>query len=406
LRGHVVVTSSNWVVCQIGARENYAVARALHRHKRLTALVTDAWSPHLNALRRMAPRFALRDHSELAGAHVVAPTFSAIGHEMRARVAGVRGTDRNIERNHWFQEKAKKALRHVRRAQSTALTVFAYSYAAAEIFAFAREAGWRTVLGQIDPGIAEDRIVREADPQGYAPKPESYWSSWRRELDLADVVVVNSQWSRAALESEGASPGKIAVVPLAYEPRSGAEAQPMPQRKVPDRFSDERKLRVLFLGQIIPRKGVRPLLDAIRQLQGEPIEFHFVGPSAPAYEHELRNSANIAWHGALPRDQTDRHYAAADVFVLPTLSDGFALTQLEAMSFGLPVIASRFCGEVVRDRENGLILEEVSSRMIAGCLRALCESPALVKSLQEGAASTRIFGIDDLYERLESLPDR
>jgi hypothetical protein len=110
LRGHVVV-SSNWVVCQIGARENYAVARALHRHKQLTALVTDAWSPHLAGLRGMAPRFALRDHSELADAHVVAPTFSAIGHEFRARLAGVRGTRRNIERNHWFQAKATKELR-------------------------------------------------------------------------------------------------------------------------------------------------------------------------------------------------------------------------------------------------------------------------------------------------------
>src|SRR5262249_27758915 len=124
---------------------------------------------------------------------------------------------------------------------------------------------------------------------------------------------------------------------------------------------------------------------------------------APQYVHELRGSANVVWHGPVPRDQTRRFYEAADVFILPTFSDGFGLTQLEAMSSGLPVIASRSCGEVVRDGVNGLILDEVSSRMIADSLRSLCESPALVASLRQGAASTRVFGIDELYNRLASL---
>jgi len=258
------------------------------------------------------------------------------------------------------------------------------------------------VLGQIDPGIEEDRIVAKADPAGDSPKPEAYWASWRGELDLADVIVVNSEWSRAGLEKEGVSRDKIAVIPLAHEP--GADRASSPQRKLPGRFSGERPLRVLFLGQIIPRKGVRPLLDAIRSLEGEPVEFHFVGRSAPEYESELRTRANIVWHGAVPRGETRRHYETADVFMFPTLSDGFGLTQLEALSAGLPVIASRSCGEVVRDGENGLILEEVSSRLIADVLRRLCKSPALVSSLQEGAARSRVFGIDDLYERLASIP--
>src|SRR4030095_9691829 len=118
----------------------------------------------------------------------------------------------------------------------------------------------------------------------------------------------------------------------------------------------------------------------------------------------LRSAANVTWHGAVPRDQTHRFYEAADVFVFPTFSDGFGLTQLEATSFGVPVIASRSCGEVVRHRENGLILEEVSSKMIVEALRALRGSPAWVSSLQQGAASTSALRIQDLYRRLMSLP--
>ena len=69
-----------------------------------------------------------------------------------------------------------------------------------------------------------------------------------------------------------------------------------------------------------------------------------------------------------------KFYKEADVFILPTLSDGFGLTQLEAQSWKLPVIASRHCGEVVRDGENGVVLEEVSA---AGDRRGVAETSAI-----------------------------
>ncbi len=61
----------------------------------------------------------------------------------------------------------------------------------------------------------------------------------------------------------------------------------------------------------------------------------------------------------------ESYYRDADVFILPTLSDGFGLTQLEAQAWKLPVIASRYCGEVVRDGFNGVVIEEVTGLRIA-----------------------------------------
>jgi glycosyltransferase involved in cell wall biosynthesis len=49
---------------------------------------------------------------------------------------------------------------------------------------------------------------------------------------------------------------------------------------------------------------------------------------------------------------TDAFYERADLFLFPTLSDGFGLTNLEAQAWSLPIVASRFCGEVVRDGVN------------------------------------------------------
>ena len=80
---------------------------------------------------------------------------------------------------------------------------------AEEIFKFAKDRGWRTVLGQIDPGPAEERIVADLDNTSaikhkhWEPAPADYWKRWRNECALADKIVVNSEWSKDALLGEG-----------------------------------------------------------------------------------------------------------------------------------------------------------------------------------------------------------
>ena len=160
-------------------------------------------------------------------------------------------------------------------------------------------------------------------------------------------------------------------MPLAYErpPESVAF-----RRRYPSSFSSTRPLRVLFLGQVNLRKGVEPLLDAIRLLSGEPIEFTFVGPVQISIPADLRNNRQVHWHGPAPRPATGQFYKDADVFLFPTFSDGFGLTQLEAQAWKLPVITTRFCGEVVEHgqkwldpaRDHAAIHCEHAPRMPAG----------------------------------------
>ena len=239
--------------------------------------------------------------------------------------------------------------------------------------AYARSRGWRTVLGQIDPGPAEERIVadlhrRSALKADWQPAPSQYWDEWRAECDLADTIVVNSAWSRDCLLGEGVAASKLAVVPLALEAPAAARTF---SRAYPQRFDAERPMRVLFLGQINLRKGVEALFDAIRLVGDAPIEFWFVGPLQVEVPPDLRNSSRIRWFGPAARSGTDEFYRDADVFVLPSFSDGFGLTQLEARAWHLPVLASRFCGDVVEDGRNGVLLPEVSGAAIADGSRSL-----------------------------------
>ena len=379
-----------WICCQLGAREHYAVPRALQLSGLLSELITDLW------IKRLTGRF----HPDLAGAQVMAPNVAALTFELKAHVTRANGWKLISKRNEWFQQRALEKLQ--KQPTNGARTVFAYSYAAERIFKFARERGWRTVLGQIDLGPADERIVAGLNNGNgeWEPAPAEYWDRWRTECALADQIVVNSAWSRDALLSEGIRAEKIRVLPLAYEPSSESRSF---QRSYPNSFTSARPLRVLFLGQINLRKGIGPLLDAVKLLADEGVEFWFVGPVQINVPAELREDARVKWFGVVPRVEVDKYYKDADVFIFPTFSDGFGLTQLEAQSWKLPVIASRHCGEVVRDGANGVVLEEVSGQTIADVLLKFIRSPELLRSMSGNSGVSDRFSLRTLASSLKTL---
>ena len=233
--------NSKWLCCQIGAREHYAVPRALKRQNALDRLFTDAWVKP-GALSRLGTNgFKGRFHVDLVDADVVASNLGAVRFEMKARVYSRSGWDLITERNEWFQRFVLSQLRsNGLKQNSQQVTVFAYSYAAERIFKFAREQGWRTVLGQIDPGPAEEQLVKrlhgETEPVtgGWEPAPAKYWDSWHSECELADHIVVNSTWSRNALQEYGVETRKIKVIPLAFEHSSDGR---MFERHYPEQFT-------------------------------------------------------------------------------------------------------------------------------------------------------------------------
>ena len=390
----VAAAHPGWLCCQLGAREHYVVPRALQQIGLLRELITDLWVRPGSALRSLRSGLAGRFHPSLSSARVTAMNFGALTFELRAM--GASGWSLITERNDWFQRSVVNQL--ARNHSNTNLNIFAYSYATAEIFNLARNRGWRTVLGQIDPGPVEERIVATLTLNNHSPAPPEYWRRWRTECELADQIIVNSCWSREALLGEGIDGEKIRVIPLAYEPT--AEATNF-VRSYPEKFTSERRLRVLFLGQINYRKGAIQLLDAVKQMAGEPLEFWFVGPLQVDIPHELKDK--IRWFGIAPRSDVSRYYRDADVFILPTFSDGFGLTQLEAQSWKLPVIASRYCGDVVENGFNGLLLENISGTTISNVLHQLLHTPESLDTMSQNSRVDERFSLQSLAASLSSL---
>src|SRR6266496_3010610 len=331
-----------WICCQLGAREHYAIPRALFRLGSLERLLIDAWVPPPSFLAKMCrggSKLGEGFHSELRDVRVNAFNSSLILFEMLARARGLRGWAKIVARNSWFQRKVVSAL---------------------------------TSLAAGAPA------------------------------KVADRVVVNSEWSREGLIRGGIPGEKLSVIPLAYEGEGPQDygTTRLQRRTYPDRFTSERPLRVLFLGQINLRKGIARLLAAARILRDEPVEFWMVGPVEIANASTIGDAGRVKWFGPVTRERAGQYYRNADVFILPTLSDGFAITQLEAQAHDLPLIVSSRCGDVVQHNINGLLLNDPSVDAIESAIRFCLQNPGELAQFSRCSRVHENYNVTRLGERL------
>ncbi|HYE86686.1 MAG TPA: glycosyltransferase family 4 protein [Vicinamibacterales bacterium] len=399
--------TADWICCHLGAREHYVIPRALHHRGRLRLLITDAWvrpgslwaRMPMELVRRLSERF----HPELTDAPVRPFTRSLLSHEAWWRSRDASGWQTVIARNEWFARRASHVLRRLP-AGPRPVAVFAHSYSARDVFRVAKARGWTTVLGQIDPGEEHFRVLgrlAERHPEyGAAPEmpPDAYFRDWRDECALADRIIVNSEWSRESLLRAGIAGDKLRVVPLAFTDVSQHDA---PVRDYPQRFTADRPLRLLFVGQASVAKGVPSLLEAIDLTADLPIALELVGHLNMTVPARFRGHPRVRWTGAVSRGDVMRHYRDSDLLVFPSHSDGFGMAQIEAQAFGLPIVASSHCGRVVEDGVNGLLLPEVSPEAIALVLRRIAAHPEVLRHWSRGCAVAKgdlLAGVADALQ--------
>lgn len=160
---------------------------------------------------------------------------------------------------------------------------------------------------------------------------------------------------------------------------------PLHDRDNPSRFGP---IRLSCVARLIPRKGIHDLIDAVSRIPNGNLELQIIG-TGPA-ERDLRDRAKqhgidrlVHFYGYQTPERVRELNAEADIFVLPTWSEAFANVILEAMSVGLPVIASRVGGipEAVVDGVTGLLVEPRDPVSLAEAIMRLSADPELRRSM-------------------------
>ena len=223
--------------------------------------------------------------------------------------------------------------------------------------------------------------LRGSDVPGY-----DNTQSFLRPLHFLLRPLSHFIWSRAAavtalsdhlraLARSTISDVDIAVI------RNAVDTEMFPRR--PNRSNDG-TLRLICVCRLIRRKGLHHLIHAVHDLRDQNVHLEIVGSGEQSRQlRALVESLGLEKHvnltGYVPRERLADHYNSADIFVLPSISESFGQVLLEAMSSGLPVIASRVGGipEVVEHGAGGLLIEPGSREAIVGAIRQLAAQPEL-----------------------------
>ncbi len=170
---------------------------------------------------------------------------------------------------------------------------------------------------------------------------------------------------------------------------------------------DGRDFRLLFVGNLSPRKGADLLPDIMSHL-GKGFELSYTQGKRTAVP--FPDAANVRRLGRLDPDQVRQEYHRADALLLPTRLEGLPLVAMEAMASGTPVIASDTASlpEVITNEKNGLLCQLDNARDFALAARRLRDEPALRHRMSDAARETaeREFCLDRMTEQYISLFQR
>ena len=204
------------------------------------------------------------------------------------------------------------------------------------------------------------------------------------EYELATAITVPSQFTRQTFIDRGVPAHKVHVLPYGVNlSHFNKVAEPSTEH-----------FDVLFAGGASLRKGVPYLLQAFQRLQHPGKRLWFAGSMPPDFIEMMRSAGlwsddfHVLNH--LNREALRDRMSRSHVMVLPSLEEGLALVQAQALACGCPVIATENTGspDLFTDGEAGFILPVRRADLIAERLQQLADDPALRQRLGEGALST------------------
>ena len=295
-------------------------------------------------------------------------------------LAGYRGWDRErfpLDIDRWAHERFDAAVgRSLSRTTGTARLVHAWEGAALATLSAARKRGLFTVL---DVTSAFEYSVRAVSDEGGKPPPADVVHRIQQERDLADFLLVPSEFVENCLIENGIPAGKIVRIPYGVNPSTFA-----PIKRV-----GEVPFRVLFAGRIGLRKGVTYLLEAWSRLRLVNAELVLIGsPDTEGSELLRRHAGEFRHVPQVPLSELHRWFQLSDVFVFPSLAEGSALVTYMALGAGLPMVTTVNSGSVLREGVEGFLVPPRDVAALADRIRLIHDDPNLRRRIGKAARKT------------------
>ena len=212
------------------------------------------------------------------------------------------------------------------------------------------------------------------------------------ELCNADKIYVASSFTKETLKDYPGKLVEIEVIPYGFPPVNKH------RKYVP---LEGRKLKVLFVGGLSQRKGLSYLFNAVKGLEDK-VELTVIGQGNTDECLSLQEAlSRVNYIPSLPHDEVLKVMADNDLFVFPSLFEGFGLVITEAMSQGTPVITTeRTCGpDIITNGVDGWIVNAGESGEIRKLLLALIEKPNLLVEAGKNALKTALKRPWEIYEK-------
>lgn len=207
-----------------------------------------------------------------------------------------------------------------------------------------------------------------------------FWQEIVEECEVADVILVNSQFVKDTFIANGFDENKIRIA------LQGVRSDFF---SIKTDYNLHRPLRILFSGGFGIRKGAEYILRAMCELDkvGFDYELTIVGNYfgvAPIIEKYTPNHIKLI--NTVPQEELKQYLRDSDVYLFPSLCEGCASSGMEALAAGLPVIATCESGLPIENGVDGIIIESKSVKAIVDALLSISRDSSLRESLGRNAA--------------------
>lgn len=352
----------------IGRFHHFHLARQLEMHGLLKCI----WTGY--------PRFKLRDESGIPREKIFTYPWLQSFYMSRWRI-GLEGWEWLKKETAWMAHETLD--RHVAGQIKEPTTLIALSGSGLCAGKAAKKLGGNYICDRGSSHISfQNQILKEEYKRWRIPftgvDPRMIEKE-EKEYEFADRITIPSEFVRQSFLSKGVPARKL--VKISYGARL-------------DRFQKtgecpENKFRVLWVGNVSVRKGFFDLLTAFHKLDHPQKELLVAGPVPAEVKNRLSSFPleGVTFLGMVPNYSLPNIYSTAHVFVLPSIEEGLAMVQGEALACGCPVIATKHAGaeDLFTDGKEGFIVPIRSPEEICNRLQQLADDPQLRNNMSEAA---------------------